>query len=273
MDTLFFWASKIIWALISPDSLLLFLFVLGMLLLNTRRRAWGHRLLIICCTSLAVIAFFPVGEWFIYPLEKRFAVQPTLPAHVDGIIVLGGSINGTNSAAWGQIESNETAERIHAFADLASRYPQAKLVFTGGSGSIRNQDIREANFITTLAATLGIASDRLLIESESRNTWENALYSKQKFGVGRDEHWVLITSAFHMTRSIGAFCAQDWPVIPWPVDHRTERGNLLRIELNLAQHLSLLTISAREWVGLLAYRITGKSTQLLAGEIMNCRPN
>lgn len=245
MDTLFFWASKIIWALISPDSLLFFLIVLGTLLLNTRRRVWGHRLLIFCCSSLAVIAFLPVGEWLIYPLESRFTGQPSLPAHVDGIIVLGGSINGTNSAAWGQIESNETAERIHAFADLASRYPQAKLVFTGGSGSLRNQAIREADFITTLATTLGIASDRLLIESSSRNTWENALYSKQKFGANPDEHWVLITSAFHMTRSIGAFCAQDWSVIPWPVDHRTERGNLFRIELNLAQHLSLLTSATR----------------------------
>jgi uncharacterized SAM-binding protein YcdF (DUF218 family) len=271
MDTLFFWASKIIWALISPDNLLLFLFVLATLLLSTRWRDWGHRLLIICCTGLAIIALLPVGEWLIYPLENRFPAQPTLPAHVDGIIMLGGTINGASSIAWGQIDTNEAADRIHAFAELASRYPQAKLVFTGGSGSISKQDISEADFIPALAATLGIASDRLLIESTSRNTWENALNSKQKFAVSRDENWVLITSAFHMARSSSAFCAQNWPVIPWPVDHRSERGNLFRIELKLAQHFSLLTTATREWVGLLAYRLTGKSAQFLTVKTTSCR--
>lgn len=271
MDTLFFWASKIVWAFISPDSLLLILLLSATVMLFTQRHKWGRRLLAITCTALAFIAFFPVGEWLIAPLENRFPAQPDLPARIDGIIVLGGTINGATSAAWQQIDSNESTDRLHAFGQLAARYPNATLVFTGGSGSLTSQDIREADQITELTSLLGIDPTRLLTENASRNTWENARNSRAEFNPNTAENWVLITSAFHMPRSSGVFCAQSWATIAWPVDHRSHRGDLFRLEFRLAEHLMLLRTATREWVGLLAYRLSGKTTALLPGPTSQCK--
>lgn len=271
MDTLFFWASKIIWAFLSPDSLLLILLLLGTVALFTRWRKWGQHILVASCTVLALIAVFPIGEWLIHPLENRFPTEPALPINIDGIIVLGGAISGDTSSAWQQIDTNEAADRLHAFAELAARYPEAKLAFTGGSGSLSQQDIREADLVPRLTSVLGIDSGRLMTENASRNTWENAKYSKAQFTPSPDENWILITSAFHMPRASSAFCAQDWAVIAWPVDHRSNRTQLFRFELRLAEHLMLLRTAAREWVGLIAYRVSGKSLQLLAGKQNHCR--
>jgi uncharacterized SAM-binding protein YcdF (DUF218 family) len=74
---------------------------------------------------------------------------------------------------------------------------------------------------------------------------------------------VVITTAFHMPRSIGLFCKQNWPVIPYPVDHATNPEKLFKLNFNLADHVSSLTDASHEWVGLLAYFLTGKIDQIL----------
>lgn len=263
MDTLFFWASKLIWALISPDSLLLVLIVASWLLLWTGMRRTARLVLGTACLITTAIAFLPLGEWLYYPLETRFESNPTLPAEVDGILVLGGALRPVLTETWGQTQTNEAAERLQAFAALARRYPEATLAFTGGSGDPRRQEQREADAVVSYLQQMGLGEREVVLESDSRNTWENAVYSKSLLSPGRDERWILITSAFHMPRAVGIFCQQDWPVLPWPVDHRSERGNLLRIQFQFAFNLLTLREASREWTGLLAYAISGKSDSLL----------
>ncbi len=249
----------------SPASLLLLMLLAGFLCLKLGWQRLGRRLLGVAIMCLTLIACLPLDEWLAYPLEKRFAVNPPLPSQVDGIIVLGGAIDPLLAASWGQAQLNHAGERVLTFYQLARRYPDATLIYSGGSGSVLHQDKPEAEVARTLYQELGIA-ERILFENRSRNTHENALESRALAHPEPGQRWILITSASHMPRSVGIFCAQDWPVIAYPVDHESSPGRLLRVEFNPGGNLDQLSRIVREWIGLFAYYFTGKTTTLLPGD-------
>lgn len=255
--------SKIAWAIIAPGGLLL-LFVLFLWVMLWRGRVRLARLgFSVFVAILLALSIFPVGEWLLSPLEARFPGNPALPGKIDGIIVLGGAEDAVLSAHWKQVEVNDASERILAFLVLARRYPQAKLVFSGGSGAVLDQQHRSADIAKILFTELGLDVSRITFERESRNTYENVVLSKSLANPHRGEKWILITSAFHMPRSVGIFCKAEWPVIPYPVDHRTMGARLFRPEISITGHFGDLNIGLREWLGLLAYYATGKTAQLL----------
>jgi uncharacterized SAM-binding protein YcdF (DUF218 family) len=238
--------------------LILLLSSLALFLKGANRPA--KRLLFFAVTVLTVIALFPVGEWLSSPLEQRFPVNRDLPDRVDGIILLGGAEDIPLSSGWDQVEVGEAAERYLAFLTLARRYRGAKLVFSGGSGHLLYQEYKGAEVARRLFREQGLDLSRVSFEKNSRNTYENAVLSKAKIKPLPAEEWILITSALHMPRSVGIFCRAGWPVTPYPVDHLMMPGNHIRMELNLARHLYDLKMSTREWLGLLAYYITGKTS-------------
>jgi uncharacterized SAM-binding protein YcdF (DUF218 family) len=263
MDDLFFYSSKIIWFVISPSHLYLYLLSICILLLFTRYIENVRKILCVMLVCIWTVALFPAGSWLFYPLETRFQNNPKLPIKVDGIIVLGGSILPSMSHYWQQLETNQYHERLTTFIQLAKVYPDAKLLFTGGSAAIKNNQPTEAEFARQYFIDSGVSDSRLIIEDKARNTAENIHYSKMLVKPQPDENWVVITTAFHMPRSIGLFCKQNWPVIPYPVDHATNPETLFKLNFNLADHVGSLTGASHEWVGLLAYFLTGKIDQIL----------
>lgn len=262
-ESAFFLLSKIAWVVISPDALLL-IFVLLLWIVVWRGEGRLAKLgFSVLATILLALALIPSGKWLLSPLETRFANNPELPGDVNGIIVLGGAENIVLSAYWKQAEMNEASERIFAFLALARRYPQAKLVFTGGSGAVLHQEHKSADIARIVLSELGMDVSRIIFERNSRNTHENAVLSKQLARPQRGEKWILITSAFHMPRSVGVFCKAEWPVTPYPVDHRTKGDKLLQLGMSLSGHLGDLGLAIREWLGLLTYYLTGKTAQIL----------
>lgn len=265
MDSVYFVASKIVWPLISPDSLLLLLSLLGLLCLYLNKISYARILLSVSILSLTFIAVLPIHEWIALPLENRFSANPDLPDEIDGIIVLGGSVAPERSYYWDQVEINSRGERLIAFLNLGRRFPNAKLIFSGGSGGLSNQDLKEADIARIFFLEQGIPANRIIFERNSRNTYENVFNSKALVQPGPDEKWILVTSAMHMPRSVGLFCQQDWSVIPYPVDHNTSPGAMPRIEFMPASNLGALSNTIREWVGLVAHRLAGKTSSLLPG--------
>ena len=73
------------------------------------------------------------------------------------------------------------------------------------------------------------------------------------------QRWLLVTSAFHMPRSLAVFCKAGWPMQPYAVYYRAEKGNLLRFDWGFAEHLSNVNQAFTEWLGLAAYKLTGKA--------------
>jgi len=265
MDSIFYWASKLAWLVISPDSLLIIL-ILWCWFIFVRGKYLGAKwLLSFICLLVLGIGLFPVGEWVLYPLEKQFPIKPALPQRVDGIIMLGGGGDQRRASQWRMPELDDAGDRYLAFFDLARRYPEVKKVFTGGSGSMAWQQYSEATMARQLLGNQGFDASRFLFETKSRNTYENVRFSGRLVVPRAGENWILITSAFHMPRAVGVFCAMDWPVIAYPVDHYSNPKYLKRVEWGFAEHLKNLGYGVREWVGLVAYYVTGKTDSVLPG--------
>ena len=257
MDSLFYWFSKLIWLLASPDSLFLIWFVVGFFLLWLGKNVWAKRVLGILLGVMLMVALFPIGDWLLYPLETKYPHNPKLE-DVDGIIILGGSEDAVHTKVWNQVAVGGAAERNLAFMMLARQHPEAKLVFTGGVGSMLQPDYKQADVAKRLFEEQGMDVSQVIFERESRNTWENALLSKELVRPESGTNWVLITTAWHMPRSMGIFCKVGWEVIPYPVDFYTRPDNLLRVNLGFADNLNGLIIATKEWIGLMVYRFTGK---------------
>ena len=148
------------------------------------------------------------------------------------------------------------------FVHLARLYPEARLVFSGGSGLVQEQDLKEAEVARLLFERLGIDGARVVYEDRSRNTWENAVFSKQLVSPDPDERWLLVTSAIHMPRAVGIFRRIGWPVIPYPVDFALVSEAPPVVSLDLLDGLLLLNAATCEYLGLLAYRLLDRTSAL-----------
>ncbi len=266
---MFFYASKILWWLVTPSNVLIGLVVIGLVVQATRLARWGRGFVVLGVLGLVIAGPLPTGIWLARSLENRFPIlSPDMPAPT-GIVVLGGSIDQTTTAArGGQVAIVAAAGRITEAVVLARRYPEARLVFTGGSNLVFARDgLDEAEAAKKLFIELGIAAERITIERESRNTWENAVFTKRMIDPKPGERWVLITSAYHMPRSVGIFRVAGFTVTPYPVDFETrnnDRERYLPI-LPVSRGLDLVDRMSREWLGLLAYRLAGRTDAVLPG--------
>jgi uncharacterized SAM-binding protein YcdF (DUF218 family) len=251
--------GKILWAVATPGNLLILLAAVGIARLVISRRRRGFVLTAAATVALLTIAILPVGQWVIAPLEARFP-SPRLPDHVDGIIILGGAVESRISYSHSQLALNRSGDRILEFLALAHRYSDAKLLISGGEGSLLPLGDHEAELIRAFLLREGIAETRILVEDRSRNTYENAVFSRDVAQPRPRETWLLVTSAAHMPRAVGCFRHINWDVLPYPVDYRSEDSPLPGFLLG--EHLVLLDFAAKEWVGLVSYRLLGHIDEL-----------
>ncbi len=255
---MFFWTAKILWAFFTPLTFIALMFIAGALLLP--RFAGAGRFLIGAGIALfLVLGFGRVGPNLLTWLEVQYT-KPTLPPGVDGVIVLSGMFDTYLSDETGQLVANDNIERLISFVDLAREHPEARLVFTGGVGHIRQPDRRESEDAKRFFEMIGFDDARVIYESRSRNTYENAIFSKDLVKPGAGEVWVLITSASHMRRAMAVFRKAGWDVIPYPVDPDTSLKYDWRLwPIDVVGNFSELDMAMREIVGYWVYGITGKS--------------
>jgi uncharacterized SAM-binding protein YcdF (DUF218 family) len=268
---LFFVLSKTIGIMLLPANLLIGIGVLGALLLATRFALLGRKLLVFSVALLAICGFSPLGNLLLYPLESRFPPWNPAQGAPDGIVILGGSIEPDLSAAHGLAVFSSSVDRIIAGAALAHRYPNARIVFSGGNANLILSDAaKEADYAISVFESLGIARERLIMERRSRNTRENAEFSKAIAAPKSGERWLLVTSAFHMPRAVGLFRKAGFVVEPYPVDWRVGGGrDILMFSTRAVGGLDRTDTAVREWLGLAAYWATGKIDELLPGPALN----
>ena len=260
---MFFAVSKILGFFALPSNLLIAVGIAGLVVLCTRFSRLGSWLVVTSLVLIAVFGLSPLGNVLMIPLEQRFPAWDPSRGAPDGVVVLGGAITPEVSAYRNAVALNEAAERITFAAELARRYPNARIVYSGGSNALLSYGAIEAPFAVRELEALGVAHDRIIAEEQSRNTIENAVYSLLVAQPKPGERWLLVTSAFHMPRSIAAFRAAGFAVEACPVDWRT-RGSLdaARFFGSLSEGLARTDAAVHEWVGLVAYRLTGKTREL-----------
>ena len=255
---MFFVASKIFWFFIQPINLAILLLGFALLALWRGRRKLAGTLTVVTLLGLVLAAWTSLGALLLTPLEERFA-RPEVPAKVDGIVVLGGGLEGQINLVRGGYELNAGGDRFVETAVLARRFPEAKIVVSGGTGALILEGEPDADTALRLFTALGIAPERLVLENKSRNTYENAVFTKELVTPQPGETWLLVTSAFHMPRSMALFRRAEFDVAPWPVDYRTagdEGVGLFRDNAN--DSLQNTALGIREWIGLVAYWMSGR---------------
>ena len=260
---MFFIASKILGFLLAPVHVAIFLCAVGAALLYTRRRRWGRALATLGALALLLMGFTPLGDYLAAPLEARFPEPPRDMAAPDGIIVLGGAANAELSAERNWPILTEAAERLTTPIALMRQYPEARLVFAGGSAALLGFPYSEAEAVKQFWRDVGLDEGRILYENRSRNSYENALFTRELVQPKPGERWLLITSAMHMPRAMGVFRKAGFSAIAFPVDYRAHR-DIARLEFPSAatSGFALVDDAAHEWAGLLAYRLTGKTDAL-----------
>lgn len=260
---MFFILSKILGFVSLPSNAIALICALGICLWFSRWRRAGIRLIAVGVGLLLVAGFSPLGNILLLPLSERFPAWKDDGHAPTGIIVLGGAIESGISAARGALETDGSAERVIAMLELARRFPDARVVYTSGSGNLIESPVPEAPFAGKLLDTFGIARDRIVLESRSRTTGENAAFLRKMILPKPGERWLLVTSAFHMPRSIGVFRKAGFDVEAYPVDWRT-RGWIDASQPfgRLSAGLSRCDVAVHEWMGLVAYRLAGRSDAL-----------
>jgi len=259
---MFFTASKVFWMIANPGNLLLILFMIGMLALMMRAWRFGRRLIGLAVVLSLMIAIVPIGNHLLYKLENRFPVQVKLPEQIDGVIVLGGFSNQFVTKARGQVALNGAVERLIALVSLSKRYPRAKLVLTGGSGDLFRQNVKEVETLGPVLNVFGLQKERIVLEKNSRNTFENAKFTYEKFKPKKGQNWLLVTSAFHMPRAVGSFRKVGWSVIPYPVDFNIEGKKDLELGFNFIGGIGALNKGMHEWIGFFVYRLMERSESI-----------
>jgi uncharacterized SAM-binding protein YcdF (DUF218 family) len=260
---MFFILSKIVGFFALPSDIAATLAAVGVVLLFTRFRSAGRALATLGVVLLLIAGLSPLGNALMLPLEERFPPWDASRGAPAGIIVLGGAVGPELSAARHTPDLNESAERLTATAALARRYPDARIVYSGGNARLVLTGGIEADYAIELLESLGVARTRVVAERQSRNTIENAEFSQQIAQPKPGERWLLVTSAYHMPRAIGVFRHVGFPVEAYPVDWRT-RGpiDLMLPFESVTAGLRRTDTAVHEWIGLFAYRLTGRTSEL-----------
>jgi uncharacterized SAM-binding protein YcdF (DUF218 family) len=259
---MFFVASKIFAFVTVPSNLLIALVILGTLLLFTPLARAGRRLIVVALALVVIVGVSPLGLALLQVLEQRFPAWNEVGAEPTGFVILGGAIEPDASVARGTPVLDGSAERVTIAADLARRFPSAKFLYSGGNGTL-DGGAAEADHALALLASFGVPRERVLLERSSRNTAENAEFSKLLAQPKAGERWVLVTTGTHMPRAIGAFRAVGFEVEAFPVDWRTRGPDAaLAFSPVFLAGLSALDAAAREFVGLVTYRLAGQTSEL-----------
>jgi uncharacterized SAM-binding protein YcdF (DUF218 family) len=263
---MFFTLAKTVGFFSAPSNVLITLALIGVVLMATRFARAGRRVAVLAVIVLAIVGWSPLGNAIILPLEERFPPWDASRGAPTGIICLGGAMDTVVSPVRGEVALNEAAERMSAMADLARRFPNARIVFSGGSGRLLYDGATESELAERLFVNFGIEKSRITLEDKSRDTAENARLTRDIVQPKPNERWLLVTSAYHMPRAVALFREAGFSVEAFPVDYRTRgAADMLRPFSTLGDGLRRTDTAVREWAGLIVYWITGRTSELLPG--------
>lgn len=259
---MFFYLSKIFWLLANPSNLFLIVLTVGVFLLWGRKSyKTGRRIITFCVLVGLFISFVPVAVPMRGLLENRFPALTQFPENITGVVIAGGIIDPVVSQQRGQASVGGAVERLLALVELGQRYPDAKIIFSAGSGDPLQQQLKEAHYVGPLLQRMGFDPSRVIYEDQSRNTVENAINTYAIAAPKPGETWLLVTSAFHMPRAYATFRKAGWRITPYPVDFNVTQDAEWTVGFNFA-NLSIFSGIFHEYLGLLFYRLSGKTDTL-----------
>jgi len=257
-----FYLSKILWLILNPFNIFIFVTLLSIFLYFVKLRRISLIIFLINFVFIALISFLPIGSYLIYNIEKEYHSYIKPPDQVDGILILGGATNPLLYNEYDQISLNGSSERLVESVFIIKKFDKAKVIFSGGSGILNRPDFDHAQVAKSFYKKIGIEIDKIIFEDNSRNTYENIIYSKKIANPKINENWLLITSASHMKRALLIADKNNWDLIPYAVDFKNIKEFKLTPNFNLLSNLNSFQQGSHEWLGLVSYYLMGRTDKV-----------
>jgi uncharacterized SAM-binding protein YcdF (DUF218 family) len=243
--------SKLFWAIAQPFTILIILLAVSAFM-------GSIKLVRIIVAVLLILGISPIVPWAAHSFERIYAKPESLNSNdFDVIAVLGGAIELRTKADEGYPQLSAYAERLTEGLSLSQQFPDRKVVFLGGAGASEHPDLNEAAQVKVLIQKLNIPSQNIVFEGNSRNTVQNSEGLKS-VGYKEGSRVLLVTSAFHMPRSVMIFEGQGFKIIPYPVGFMEDDQLSLWPDLNLLGKFTKLNIVVKEFIGMMAFAIQKK---------------
>lgn len=255
--------AKLFWIIAQPLCFAFLMIALGFLAAALKRRVMATVFGVAGLVVFFVALFTSAGIYLVQDLEDRFPRPAQLSPAPSCFIVLGGGIDTEPGSVRGGYSLNDDGDRYVEVVRLARLYPEARIIMSGGDGSIDGGHTSEAEIIGRMFADFGIAADRVSNDATSRDTFENAMNTKAILAQRGLSRCLLITSGFHMPRAVAIFRHLGMDVIPWVTDYRSTGKETLRLDVRYpVRNAAMLTVATKEWIGMLAYYATGRLSSL-----------
>ena len=254
MNNLYFYLSKILAPLLNPTNFIVIV-ILFLFLINLKsKNKFVFSVLKINLILIILIAFLPFGKVGLRYLENDFINQTSFK-NLQNIIVLAGPEDINSTIITKKLNLNSSSERLIASVKLANKFANSKIYYVGGNGYIINKNLSELTVAKKFYEDIGFNLDRIDFIGNTSNTIEN-LNEIQKLNLNTET--VLITSAFHMKRSMIIANQLGISTIPYAVDFRSiSNQHILNgyQKFSVSKNLGDFDLFIRELVGIIAYKI------------------
>lgn len=250
--------TTILWQPLAWVAVVLLVGVVFLLVDSPRSRRFGKLFCAGAAVLLLLLGWRPLPDALLRSLEDRYAAPSGSLRKYHGMVVLGGVFRGEDGRGHGQIALGCAGERVVVPVPIMNQYPHMRLLFTGGDASIfPGRREPEADVARAYFERMGTDMARVMTESASRNTFENAILGRAVSGIDANKPWLLVTSASHMPRALATFRKAGWNVTPYPVDYVTKVADYW-FSYGLYDGISAWQTALREYVGLAFYWLTNR---------------
>jgi uncharacterized SAM-binding protein YcdF (DUF218 family) len=253
---MFFSLSKLLVLFTDPLFFILLLTLVGVLKLKKKRTF----LLLFCAFYILSIPF--ASQRMLFFLEHLEVSTVSNPITYDAVIVLTGMVNLEISTP-DKIEFSDAVDRILVGTEWVKNNKATHLIISGGSGALFENQKSEAVILGSFAQKLGVLENRILLDTSSKNTFQNAVNTSALIREKQFNRVALITSAFHMFRANGCFKEMGIHADLLPVDFSSNpEVTDFRDFLPSTAALSQSNRFIHESIGILVYGLTGKAKLL-----------
>ena len=197
-----FFLSKFLWHVFNPFNLILIFLIFSIILNYFNYNKFSKIIFLLLVVIFFITGVLPTGSYLMHLLEKKYHNEIILPENIDGIIILAGATNPFLTNEHNQISLNDSVERLTESIYVMKKFPDVKVYFAGGSGSLQYPSLSHSYVAKSFYKSLNVNIDKIYFDDRSRNTYENILFAKQKYNPKENEKWIIITSAFHQNRAI-----------------------------------------------------------------------
>ena len=253
---MYFYLSKLLAPLINFSNFIIIAILISLIFYLKFRNIFNKSVLIFFTSIFFIVVFFPIGNWGIIYLEKKFIIKNDYLKY-DNIIVLAGSESSYMTNYTGRLDLNEASERLIASVDLALKNKNSRIIFLGGSGFLSNSGFNEINVAKMFYESVGFNLDRIKFVGSTRNTIEN-LKKFKELNINMKED-LLITSAFHMNRSLYISNKIGLNLKPYAVDFRqsSKKQELINLyqTFDVVGNLVKINIYFRELLGIIVTKL------------------